>query len=299
MAQITAALVKQLREITGAGMMDAKKALEENNGDIEAANDWLRKKGIAKAAKKSSRSASDGLVAIAVQGNKGAVIELNSETDFVARNEEFQGFVKKVAQAALGVSSLEELKAAKLDGGKSVEESLTDLIAKIGENMTLRRFQSLSVPKGTVIAYMHSELAPNLGKIGVLIGLETEADASALQGVGKQIAMHVAAANPESVDQASIDPAKLQRERDIFSEQARASGKPEEIIAKMVDGRIRKYFEEVCLLEQIFVIDQERKISKVVADAAKEAGKDIKLTGFVRLQLGEGVAQAEEENLAA
>ncbi len=299
MAQITAALVKQLREITGAGMMDAKKALEENNGDIEAANDWLRKKGIAKAAKKSSRSASDGLVAIAVQGNKGAVIELNSETDFVARNEEFQGFVKKVAQAALGVSSLDELKAAKLEGGKSVEESLTDLIAKIGENMTLRRFQSVSVPKGTVIAYMHSELAPNLGKIGVLIGLETEADAAALQGVGKQIAMHVAAANPESLDQASIDPAKLQRERDIFSEQARASGKPEEIIAKMVDGRIRKYFEEVCLLEQIFVIDQERKISKVVADAAKEAGKDIKLTGFVRLQLGEGVAKAEEENLAA
>lgn len=299
MAQITAALVKQLREITGAGMMDAKKALEENNGDIEAANDWLRKKGIAKAAKKSSRSASDGLVAIAVQGNKGAVIELNSETDFVARNDEFQGFVKKVAQAALGVSSLEELKAAKLEGGKSVEESLTDLIAKIGENMTLRRFQSISVPKGTVIAYMHSELAPNLGKIGVLIGLETEADTVALQGVGKQIAMHVAAANPESLDQASIDPAKLQRERDIFSEQARASGKPEEIIAKMVDGRIRKYFEEVCLLEQIFVIDQERKISKVIADAAKEAGKDIKLTGFVRLQLGEGVAQAEEENLAA
>lgn len=299
MAQITAALVKQLREITGAGMMDAKKALEENNGDIEAANDWLRKKGIAKAAKKSSRSASDGLVAIAVQGNKGAVIELNSETDFVARNDEFQGFVKKVAQAALGVSSLEELKAAKLEGGKSVEESLTDLIAKIGENMTLRRFQSISVPKGTVIAYMHSELAPNLGKIGVLIGLETEADTAALQGVGKQIAMHVAAANPESLDQASIDPAKLQRERDIFSEQARASGKPEEIIAKMVDGRIRKYFEEVCLLEQIFVIDQERKISKVIADAAKEAGKDIKLTGFVRLQLGEGVAQVEEENLAA
>lgn len=299
MAQITAALVKQLREITGAGMMDAKKALEENNGDIEAANDWLRKKGIAKAAKKSSRSASDGLVAIAVEGNKGAVIELNSETDFVARNEEFQGFVKKVAQAALGVSSLDELKAAKLDGGKSVEESLTDLIAKIGENMTLRRFQSISVPKGAVIAYMHSELAPNLGKIGVLIGLETEGDAAALQGVGKQIAMHVAAANPESLDQASVDPAKLQRERDIFSEQARASGKPEDIIAKMVEGRIRKYFEEVCLLEQIFVIDQERKISKVVADAAKQAGKDVKLTGFVRLQLGEGVAQAEEENLAA
>ncbi|MCC7305176.1 MAG: elongation factor Ts [Alphaproteobacteria bacterium] len=299
MAQISAALVKQLRESTGAGMMDAKKALEENNGDIDAAADWLRKKGIAKAAKKSSRSASDGLVAIAVEGTKGAVIELNSETDFVARNEEFQAFVRSVAQAALKVSSLEELKAAKLAGGKSVEESLTDLIAKIGENMTLRRFQSVSVPKGTVIAYMHNELAPNLGKIGVLVGLESEAPASALQGLGKQVAMHVAAANPECLDQASADPSKLQREKDILSEQARSSGKPEDIIAKMVEGRIRKYFEEICLLDQIFVIDQERKISKVLADAAKDAGKEIKLTAYARLQLGEGVAQAEEENLAA
>lgn len=299
MAQISAALVKQLRESTGAGMMDAKKALEENNGDINAASDWLRKKGIAKAAKKSSRSASDGLVAIAVEGTKGAVIELNSETDFVARNEEFQVFVRSVAQAALKVSTLEELKAAKLEGGKSVEESLTDLIAKIGENMTLRRFQSVSVPKGTVIAYMHNELAPNLGKIGVLVGLESEAPAASLQGLGKQIAMHVAAANPECLDQASADPAKLQREKDILSEQARGSGKPEDIIAKMVEGRIRKYFEEICLLDQIFVIDQERKISKVIADAAKEAGKDIKLTAYARLQLGEGVAQTEEENLAA
>lgn len=299
MAQITAALVKQLREMTGAGMMDAKRALEENKGEIEAASDWLRKKGIAKAAKKSSRSASDGLVAIAIDGNKGAAIELNSETDFVARNEEFQAFVKKVAQAALGVSSLEDLKAAKLDGGKSVEESLTDLIAKIGENMTLRRFQSVNVSKGTIIAYMHNELAPNLGKIGVLVGLETEAEAGALQAVGKQIAMHVAAANPECLDQSSVNPEKLQREKDILSEQARSSGKPEDIIAKMVEGRIRKYFEEVCLLDQIFVIDQERKISKVVEDAGKQAGKPVKLTGFVRLQLGEGVAQAEEEELAA
>ncbi|MCB1681623.1 MAG: elongation factor Ts [Rhodospirillales bacterium] len=299
MAQITAALVKQLRESTGAGMMDAKKALEENDGDMEAATDWLRKKGIAKAAKKSSRSASDGLVAIAVEGTKGAAIELNSETDFVARNEEFQSFVKKVAQAALKASSLEDLKAQKLDTGKSVEESLTDLIAKIGENMTLRRFESVSVPKGAVIAYMHNELAPNLGKIGVLIALESEAPADALQGVGKQVAMHVAAASPECLDQASVDPAKLQREKDILSEQARGSGKPEDIIAKMVEGRIRKYFEEICLLDQIFVIDQERKISKVIEDAGKEAGKPVKLAAYARLQLGEGVSQAEEENLAA
>lgn len=299
MAQITAALVKQLRDMTGAGMMDAKKALEENSGDIEAASDWLRKKGIAKAAKKSSRAASEGLVAVAIDGTKGVAIELNSETDFVARNEEFQAFVKKVAETALGVSSLEELKAAEFGGGKTVEESLTDLIAKIGENMTLRRFQSVSVPKGTIFSYTHGELAPNLGKIGVLVALETEAGAEELQEVGKQIAMHVAAANPECLDQSSVDPEKLQREKDILSEQARGSGKPEEIIAKMVEGRIRKYFEEVCLLDQIFVVDQERKIAKVIEDAGKKAGKGVKITGFIRLQLGEGVDQAAEENLAA
>ena len=299
MAQITAALVKQLRDMTGAGMMDAKKALEENSGDIEAASDWLRKKGIAKAAKKSSRAASEGLVAVAIDGTKGVAIELNSETDFVARNEEFQAFVKKVAETALGVSSLEELKAAEFGGGKTVEESLTDLIAKIGENMTLRRFQSVSVPKGTIFSYTHGELAPNLGKIGVLVALETEAGAEELQEVGKQIAMHVAAANPECLDQSSVDPEKLQREKDILSEQALGSGKPEEIIAKMVEGRIRKYFEEVCLLDQIFVVDQERKIAKVIEDAGKKAGKGVKITGFIRLQLGEGVDQAAEENLAA
>ena len=299
MAQITAALVKQLRDMTGAGMMDAKKALEENSGDIEAASDWLRKKGIAKAAKKSSRAASEGLVAVAIDGTKGVAIELNSETDFVARNEEFQAFVKKVAETALGVSSLEELKAAEFGGGKTVEESLTDLIAKIGENMTLRRFQSVSVPKGTIFSYTHGELAPNLGKIGVLVALETEAGAEELQEVGKQIAMHVAAANPECLDQSSVDPEKLQREKDILSEQARGSGKSEEIIAKMVEGRIRKYFEEVCLLDQIFVVDQERKIAKVIEDAGKKAGKGVKITGFIRLQLGEGVDQAAEENLAA
>ena len=298
MAQITASMVKELRDKTGAGMMDAKKALEENEGDIEQAIDWLRKKGMAKAAKKSGRTAAEGLVAIAVEGTKGAVIELNSETDFVARNEEFQKFVQKVANAAIGEDSLESLKAKELEAGKSVEESLTDLIAKIGENMTLRRVETLEVNSGAIVGYMHGEQAPNLGKIGVLVALESEADEASLAGLGKQIAMHVAAANPEFLDQSTVDADKLNREKEVLSEQARASGKPEEIIEKMVEGRIRKYYEEVCLKDQIFVIDQERKIAKVVEDAAKDAGKPIELNGFLRVQLGEGI-EKEEEDFAA
>ena len=295
MAQVTASMVKQLREMTGAGMMDAKKALVENDGDIEASVDWLRKNGMAKAAKKSSRAASEGLVAIAVEGNKGAVIELNSETDFVARNEEFQSFVREVANAAIGLNSLDELNDKVLETGSSVKQSLTDLIAKIGENMALRRFAALSVPKGVVVGYMHNELAPSLGKIGVLVALESDGDEKALQELGRQIAMHVAAANPEFLDQDSVDPEKLKHEKEVLSEQARNSGKPEAIIEKMVEGRIRKYFEEVCLVEQIFVMDQERKISQVIADVAKDIGSDIKLSGFIRFQLGEGIEQAEEE----
>ena len=298
MAQITASMVKELRDKTGAGMMDAKKALEENEGDIEQAIDWLRKKGMAKAAKKSGRTAAEGLVAIAVEGTKGAVIELNSETDFVARNEEFQQFVQKVANAAIGEDSLESLKAKELEAGKTVEESLTDLIAKIGENMTLRRVETLEVNSGAIVGYMHGEQAPNLGKIGVLVALESEADEASLAGLGKQIAMHVAAANPEFLDQSTVDADKLNREKEVLSEQARASGKPEEIIEKMVEGRIRKYYEEVCLKDQIFVIDQERKIAKVVEDAAKDAGKPIELNGFLRVQLGEGI-EKEEEDFAA
>lgn len=295
MAEITASMVKQLRELTGAGMMDAKNALVENNGSMDAAVDWLRKKGLAKAAKKSSRTAADGLVAITTANNSGAVIEVNSETDFVARNSEFQAFVTEVAKAAIGTNSLEDLNSKKLPNSKTVQENLTDLIAKIGENMSVRRSQSLTVSKGAVIGYVHGELAPGLGKIGVLVALESEAPSEKLQSLGKQIAMHVAAANPECLDQNSIDPAKAQREKDIFSEQARSSGKPEEIIAKMVEGRMRKYYEEVCLIDQIFVIDGETKVSQVVEKAAKDAGAQIKITGYARFQLGDGVARSEED----
>lgn len=297
MAEITAAMVKELRESTGAGMMDAKKALVENGGDMEKAVDWLRTKGLAKAAKKAGRAAAEGLVAIATKGAKGAVVEVNSETDFVARNEEFQRFVRKVAEKAVDCDTVEALVAAQLDG-KSIADNLTDLIAKIGENMTIRRMTSLSVSQGAVIGYVHSALADGLGKIGVLVALESSADQDTLQALGKQIAMHVAAANPAFLDQSNVCPNAAQREKDIFSEQARASGKPEEIIAKMVEGRMRKYYEEVCLLDQTFVIDGETKVSQVIANAAKSAGKDIKLTGFARVLLGEGV-EKEETDFAA
>jgi len=297
MAEITAAMVKELRETTGAGMMDAKKALVENDGNMEASIDWLRAKGLAKAAKKAGRAAAEGLVAIATNGPKGAVVEINSETDFVARNEEFQGFVRKVAAKAVACDSVESLAAAQLDG-KSVADSLTDLIAKIGENMTLRRMVSLNVSKGAVVGYIHGALADGLGKIGVLVALESSADQEKLNALGKQIAMHVAAANPAFLDQTSVCPQAAQREKDIFSEQARASGKPEDIIAKMVEGRMRKYYEEVCLLDQTFVIDGETKISQVIANAAKEAGAEIKLTGYTRILLGEGV-EKEETDFAA
>lgn len=297
MANITASMVKELRESTGAGMMDAKKALVENDGDMEKAVDWLRTKGLAKAAKKSGRTAAEGLVAIATGGAKGAVIELNSETDFVARNEEFQSFVNKVAQKALAVDSLEELAAADF-GGKSVADSLTDLIAKIGENMSLRRMQALSVSQGAVVGYVHGALAPGLGKIGVLVALESSAPQDKLEALGKQIAMHVAAANPQFLGASDVSADVLDRERSVLKEQAIASGKPADIAEKMVEGRIRKFYEEICLTEQVFVIDNETKISQVVANAAKDAGADIKLTGFARVQLGEGI-EKEDEDFAA
>ena len=297
MAEITAAKVKELREKTGAGMMDAKKALVENNGDMDAAVDWLRTKGLAKAAKKSGRTAAEGLVAIAIDGTQGAVVEINSETDFVARNEEFQKFVTSVAGTAQGVQSAEELAERDL-GGKTVAETLTDLIATIGENMTLRRAQSISVDKGAVVGYVHGALGDGFGKIGVLIGLESDAPADALQAVGKQIAMHVAAANPQFLDQNSVDPEVAEREKTVLIEQAKAEGKPQEIAEKMVQGRMQKFFKEICLTEQIFVIDGETKVADVIANAAKEAGSDIKLTGFVRLQLGDGI-EKEEEDFAA
>ena len=298
MADITASMVKELREKTGAGMMDAKKALVENNGDIEASIDWLRTKGLAKAEKKSGRAAAEGLVAVATAGTKGAVVEINSETDFVARNEKFQTFVAKVAQIALNKNSVEELAAAEYEGGKSVQATLTDLIATIGENMTLRRSSTLEVSQGAVVSYVHGALADGLGKIGVLVALESSASDDALQALGKQLAMHIAAANPAYLDKNSVDPEAMERERNVLKEQAIASGKPADIAEKMVEGRMRKYYEEVCFLEQIFVIDGESKVSDVVAAAAKEAGTDIKVTGYVRLQLGEGI-EVEAEDFAA
>lgn len=298
MADITASMVKELREKTGAGMMDAKKALVENGGDMDQAVDWLRTKGLAKAEKKSGRIAAEGLVAIATDGTKGSVIELNSETDFVARNEEFQNFVRQVAQLSLNVDDAEALKTQNLENGKNVQEALTDLIAKIGENMSLRRSARLEVGKGVVAAYVHGALADGLGKIGVLVALESEASQEALQAVGKQVAMHIAAANPQFLNIKSVDADVLDRERNVLKEQAIASGKPADIAEKMVEGRLRKYYEEICLTEQIFVIDGETKISDVIQNAAKEAGSSIELTGFARFQLGEGI-EKEEEDFAA
>jgi elongation factor Ts len=300
MAEITAALVKELRETSGAGMMDCKKALTESGGDLEAAVDWLRKKGLAAAAKKAGRVAAEGLVGVAAAGTKGAVVEVNSETDFVARNDGFQDFVRKVAEVALEVGGdIEALKAAKFPGsGNAVADALTGMIAKIGENMNLRRAAGVSVGDGVVCSYIHNQTAPGLGKIGVLVGLESAGDKGKLEALGKQLAMHVAAAHPQAVDRSGVDASALERERDVLSEQARASGKPEEIIAKMVEGRLRKFYEEVCLLEQIFVIDGETKVSKILEAAAKDVGAPVAIAGFVRLQLGEGV-EREEQDFAA
>lgn len=300
MAEITAALVKELREKTGAGMMDCKKALNETAGDVEAAVDWLRKKGLAAAAKKAGRVAAEGLVAIASAGTKGVAVEVNAETDFVARNDQFQGFAKGVADVALAVGAdVDALNAAQFPGAdKTVAETLTGLIATIGENMNLRRAAKLEVSQGVVASYMHSAVAPGLGKIGVLIALESAGDTAKLEALGKQIAMHVAAANPLFLDSGSVDKAALERETAVLTEQAKASGKPAEVIEKMVQGRIRKYYEEVCLLDQVFVIDQENKISKVVENAGKDVGAPVKLTGFVRFALGEGI-EKEEKDFAA
>lgn len=293
MTQITASMVKELREKSGAGMMDAKKALTENNGDMDAAVDWLRTKGLAKAEKKSGRTAAEGLVAVAVEGTKAAVVEVNSETDFVARNEAFQSFAQNVANVALKQDDVDALKTADMDG-KSVADTLTDLIAKIGENMSIRRMETLEVSKGAVVPYVHSALAPNLGKIGVLVALEGDADQATLQEKGKQIAMHIAATNPESLDTDSLDPAIVEREKQVLVDQAVASGKPQEIAEKMVAGRMSKFYQEVCLMEQTFVIDGESKVKDVVASI----GGDTKLTGYVRIALGEGI-EREEEDFAA
>ncbi|MED5305268.1 MAG: translation elongation factor Ts [Pseudomonadota bacterium] len=296
---VTAALVKELREKSGAGMMDCKKALAETDGDMEAAIDWLRTKGLATAAKKSGRVASEGLVSFAVDGTRGAVIELNAETDFVARNTEFQEFASTLAGLALDSGDLDALSAADYPGtGRNVAEELTHKIATIGENMSLRRMASLSVGSGSIVSYMHNATAPGLGRIGVLVALESTASADVLEGLGKQIAMHIAATSPASLSVDDLDPESVQRERDVLIEQAKASGKPQEIAEKMVQGRMKKYYQEVVLLEQTSVIDGETRIADVVANAGKEAGADIALTGYVRFNLGEGI-EKEETDFAA
>ena len=294
MAEISASLVKQLREMTGAGMMDCKKALGETAGEIDAAVDWLRKKGLAAAAKKAGRVASEGLIAVVVDGKEAALVELNAETDFVARNEEFQKFLREVAPLAVKVKDIDGLKAAKMKDGRTVEEALTQLIAKIGENMTLRRLERLSIDNGVIASYVHNAVAPDLGKIGVLVALRSTGDASKLAPVGKQIAMHVAAAAPQSVTVDALDPASIARERAVLIEQAKASGKPQEIAEKMVEGRLRKFYEDVVLLEQLYVIDGESRVKKIVADLAKTAGAPVEIAGFRALKLGEGVPREAE-----
>jgi len=296
---VTAALVKELREKSGAGMMDCKKALGETNGDMDAAIDWLRTKGLATAAKKSGRVASEGLVAIAVEGTSGAVVELNAETDFVARNTEFQDFARSLSGLALAAGDLDTLRAATYpDTGRTVEEELTQKIATIGENMTLRRMERLSVSNGAVVSYMHNATADGLGRIGVLVPLESTADEAALQGLGKQLAMHIAATSPASLSVEDLDKDAVQRERDVLIEQAKASGKPQEIAEKMVEGRMKKYYQEVVLLEQTSVIDGETRIADVITKAGKDAGADIAMTAFVRFNLGEGI-EKEETDFAA
>jgi elongation factor Ts len=294
MAEVSAALVKQLREMSGAGMMDCKKALTETGGDIDGAVDWLRKKGLAAAAKKAGRVAAEGLVAAVVEGKEAALVELNAETDFVARNEEFQAFLKAVMPLAVKSRDIDGLKASKMTDGRTVEEALTQLIAKIGENMTLRRMERLSVDEGVIATYVHNAIAPDLGKIGVLVALRSKADPAKLAATARQVAMHIAATNPQSVSVDALDPATVARERSVLIEQAKASGKPQEIAEKMVEGRLRKFYEDVVLLEQLYVIDGESRVKKVVADLAKSAGAPVEIAGFRLLKLGEGVPRDAE-----
>ena len=295
--EITAGMVKQLRDSTGVGMMDCKKALAETNGDMEAAVDWLRTRGLAKAAKKADRVAAEGLVGVATNGTTAAVVEVNSETDVVARNEQFQAIVGNVAKLALDADG-DVVKLGEMPfpaSGHSVSAELTEAIAKIGENMTLRRTATVSVTNGVVESYVHSAVKPGMGKMGILVGLESTGDKAALSTLGKQLAMHIAATNPLSISPDDLDQTVVARERALFAEQARESGKPAEIIEKMVEGRVRKYYEEVTLLAQTFVIDGETKVGDAIKNAEKDAGAPIKLTKFVRFALGEGIEKVETD----
>lgn len=297
---ISASQIKELRETSGAGMMDCKKALVETDGNIEEAMDWLRTKGLAKAAKKAGRTAAEGLVAIAQDGNKAAIIELNSETDFVARNDQFQNIAEHTAQTALSTDgNVEAVKSADYPtGGKNVADTITEAVATIGENMNLRRSKLVSVENGVISTYVHNAVKPNLGKIGVIVALNSDKQDEKISALGKQIAMHVAAAKPEALTREDVDASSLERERAVYKEQAMASGKPENIAEKMVEGRIRKFYEEVVLPEQTFVIDGKSKVSEVIDEVAKETGATISLADYALFVLGEGI-EKEEDDFAA
>ncbi|MCH1542266.1 MAG: translation elongation factor Ts [Alphaproteobacteria bacterium] len=300
MSEITASMVKELRETAGAGMMDCKTALQECDGDMAAAVDWLRTKGLAKAAKKAGRVAADGLVGVASEGTSGAVVEVNSETDFVARNETFQSMVGEIAGVALAAEGHDELLAADYPGaGKSVEDHVTEMVGTIGENMNVRRSEKLDVESGIVASYIHNQVVDGLGKIGVLVALESTGDTAKLEALGRQLAMHVAATNPLAANIDDLDPAEIERERAVLIAEAKESGKPDEIIEKMVEGRLRKFYEEVVLTSQTFVIDGETRIEKLLQNAGDDVGAPVALKGFVRFELGEGVDKGEEADFAA
>ncbi|MCS0505342.1 translation elongation factor Ts [Ancylobacter mangrovi] len=296
MANITAGMVKELREKTGAGMMDCKAALNEVEGDIEAAVDWLRKKGLAKAAKKAGRVAAEGLIGIATEGNKGVVVEINSETDFVARNEQFQQLVRGIATVALTAGAdIEAIKAAPFPAGGTVEETISSTIATIGENMTLRRAAELEVTSGVVGTYVHGSVSEGLGKIGVLVALESEGKADELAQLGRQIAMHVAAANPQALDAAAIDPDVVARERGVLAEKAKASGKPENVVEKIVESGLKTFYKEVTLVEQAFIHDPSKTVAQAVKESEGRVGAPVRIVGFVRFALGEGVEKQESD----
>ena len=295
MAQITAQMVKDLREMTGAGMMDCKAALSESDGNVDAAVDWLRKKGLSKAAKKSGRVAAEGLIGVAVKGAKGVVVEVNSETDFVARNDLFQGLVKMIANVALDVGcDVETIKAAKA-GSATIAESISETIAKVGENMTLRRAAEVSVSAGAIGSYVHNSVTDGLGKIGVLVGLESSGKADELVALGRQIAMHIASSNPLAVDPSGLDGAIVQREKDVLAEKFKAQGKPAAMIDKIVESGIKTYYKEVCLLEQPFIFDDKKSVAQAVKEAEGKVGGPIKVTAFIRYALGEGIEKQESD----
>src|ERR1700749_4743168 len=298
MATITAAMVKELRESTGAGMMDCKAALTESSGDMEAAQDWLRKKGLSKAAKKAGRIAAEGLIGALTAGTKGVVVEVNSETDFVARNGQFQGLVKMIAQVATDVGAdVEKIKAAKV-GDITVEAAIADAIATIGENMTLRRAASLEVGKGVVSSYIHNAVIEGAGKMGVIVALESAGKTEELATLGRQLAMHVAAANPQALDPAGLDPAVVKREKDLLADKYRQQGKPANVIEKVVESGLKTFYKEVCLLEQAFIHDNAKSVAQAVKEAEGKIGGPVKITGFVRYALGEGIKKQEPDSAA-